>query len=202
MQSSDYLLRRLKELNEIGIALSRQHDINSLLETILVAAKRITNADAGTLYLYEPDQQILRFEILRNDTLKTAMGGTSGGPISFYPIRLYNEAGNPNHAMVVSHAALTGETVNIPDAYMAQGFDFSGTKNFDTKTGYHSKSFLTVPMLNHENEVIGVLQLINAQDKEDGKIVEFSADDQQIIESLASVASSCSWKNCLRVSYN
>jgi len=188
MHSSDNLLRRLKELNGIGIALSQQHDINSLLETILVAAKRITNADAGTLYLYEPDQQMLRFEILRNDTLKTAMGGTSGVPISFYPIRLYDEMGNPNHAMVVSHAVLSGETINIPDAYMAQGFDFSGTKNFDAKTGYRSRSFLTVPMLNHENEVIGVLQLINAQDRENGEIVKFSADDQQILESLASQA--------------
>jgi HD-GYP domain-containing protein (c-di-GMP phosphodiesterase class II) len=188
MHSSDYLLHRLKELNEIGIALSQQHDLNSLLETILVAAKRITNADAGTLYLYEPEQQMLRFEILRNDTLKTAMGGTSGVPISFYPIRLYDEAGTPNHAMVVSHAALSGETVNIPDAYMAQGFDFSGTKSFDAKTGYHSKSFLTVPMRNHEDEVIGVLQLINAQDRVSGEIVKFSVDDQQLLESLASQA--------------
>jgi HD-GYP domain-containing protein (c-di-GMP phosphodiesterase class II) len=188
MHSSDYLLHRLKELNEIGIALSQQHDLNSLLETILVAAKRITNADAGTLYLHEPEQQVLRFEILRNDTLKTAMGGTSGVPISFYPIRLYDEEGNPNHAMVVSHAALSGETVNIPDAYMAQGFDFSGTKNFDTKTGYHSRSFLTVPMRNHEDEVIGVLQLINAQHRESGEIVKFSVDDQQLLESLASQA--------------
>ncbi|HEY4698210.1 MAG TPA: HD domain-containing phosphohydrolase [Gallionella sp.] len=188
MHSADYLLHRLKELNEIGIALSQQRDLNSLLETILVAAKRITNADAGTLYLYEPEQQVLRFEILRNDTLKTAMGGTSGVPISFYPIRLYDETGKPNHAMVVSHSALSGETVNIPDAYMAEGFDFSGTKNFDAKTGYRSRSFLTVPMRNHEDEVIGVLQLINAQDRESGEIVQFSADDQQLLESLASQA--------------
>jgi HD-GYP domain-containing protein (c-di-GMP phosphodiesterase class II) len=188
MHSSDYLLHRLKELNDIGVALSRQHDLNSLLETILVASIRITNADAGTLYLYEPEQQVLRFEILRNNTLKTAMGGTSGVPISFYPIRLYDEAGNPNHAMVVSHAALSGETVNIPDAYTAQGFDFSGTKNFDAKTGYRSRSFLTVPMRNHEEEVIGVLQLINALDRESGEIVKFPTDDQQLLESLASQA--------------
>ena len=188
MQSSENLLRRLKELNEIGIALSRQRDINSLLETILVAAKRITHADAGTLYLHEPEQRTLRFEILRNDTLNTAMGGTSGVPISFYPIQLYDEAGKPNHAMVVSHAALSGETVNIPDAYTAEGFDFSGTKKFDAKTGYRSQSFLTVPMLNHENEVIGVLQLINAKDQESGAVVSFSNDDQQLCESLASQA--------------
>ncbi|MBI5430385.1 MAG: GAF domain-containing protein [Nitrosomonadales bacterium] len=188
MDSTDNLLHRLKELNEIGIALSQQRNLNSLLETILVAAKRITHADAGTLYLHEPEQRVLRFEILRNDTLNTAMGGTSGVPISFYPVQLYDEAGKPNHAMVVSHSALSGETVNIPDAYEAEGYDFSGTKKFDAKTGYRSKSFLTVPMRNHENEVIGVLQLINAQDQESGAIVPFSKDDQQLLESLASQA--------------
>ena len=188
MRASDHLLLRLKELNEIGIALSQQRDINSLLETILVAAKRITNADAGTLYLHEPEQRVLRFEIMRTDTLNIAMGGTSGVPITFYPIQLYDAAGNPNHAMVVSHSALSGETVNIADAYTAQGFDFSGTKKFDAKTGYRSQSFLAVPMRNHEDEVIGVLQLINAQDRESGAIVPFSKDDQQLLESLASQA--------------
>jgi HD-GYP domain-containing protein (c-di-GMP phosphodiesterase class II) len=188
MDSADSPLLRLKELNEIGIALSQQRDLNSLLETILVAAKRITHADAGTLYLHEPEQQVLRFEILRNDTLNTTMGGTSGVPITFYPIPLYDGAGNPNHAMVVSHAALSGETVNIYDAYAAEGYDFSGTKKFDAKTGYRSQSFLTVPMRNHEDEVIGVLQLINAKDPKSGAVVPFSSDDQQLSESLASQA--------------
>jgi HD-GYP domain-containing protein (c-di-GMP phosphodiesterase class II) len=188
MNSSDNFLHRLKELNEIGIALSQQRDLNSLLETILLAAMRITRADAGTLYLHEQEQRVLRFEILRNNTLNKAMGGTSGEPITFYPVQLYDDAGRPNHAMVVSHAALSGETVNIPDAYMAEGYDFSGTKKFDAKTGYRSQSFLTVPMRNHENEVIGVLQLINAQDQKNGAIIPFSRDDQQLLESLASQA--------------
>jgi HD-GYP domain-containing protein (c-di-GMP phosphodiesterase class II) len=188
MSSADNLLNRLKDLNEIGIALSQQRDIGSLLELILEAAKRITNADAGTLYLLEPDAQVLRFEILRNDSLNIAMGGASGVPITFYPIHLHDENGQPNHAMVVSHAALSGETVNIPDAYMTEGYDFSGTKKFDAKTGYRSQSFLTVPMRNHEGEVIGVLQLINAQNRNSGAIVPFSGDDKQLLESLASQA--------------
>ncbi|MGA7593935.1 MAG: HD domain-containing phosphohydrolase, partial [Gallionella sp.] len=179
---------RLKDLNEIGIALSQQRDLNSLLETILFAAMRITRADAGTLYLHEQQLSILRFEILRNNTLNISMGGTSGEPITFYPIQLYDGSGKPNNAMVVSHAALSGETVNIPDAYMAEGYDFSGTKKFDAKTGYRSQSFLTVPMRNHENEVIGVLQLINALDQVSGAIIPFSRDDQQLLESLASQA--------------
>ncbi len=188
MNSKFNLLHRLKELNEIGIALSQQRDINSLLEAILDAAKRITHADAGTLYLHEPEQRVLRFEILRNDSLHSALGGTSGAPITFYPIHLYDEEGNPNHAMVVSHSALSGETVNISDAYTAEGYDLSGTKKFDAKSGYRSKSFLTVPMRNHEDEVIGVLQLINALDRKTGAIIPFSLDDQQLLESLASQA--------------
>ena len=188
MDSVDNPLLRLKELNEIGIALSQQRDLNSLLETILEAAKRITHADAGTLYLHEPEQRVLRFEIMRTDSLKIAMGGTSGVPISFYPVQLYDRKGEPNNAMVVSHAALSGETVNIADAYTEQGYDFSGTRNFDAKTGYRSQSFLAVPMRNHENEIIGVLQLINAQDRKNGTVVPFSKDDQQLLESLASQA--------------
>ena len=184
----DNLISRLKEINEIGIALSRQHDIGRLLEMILESAKRITRADAGTLYLHDAENRTLRFEIVRTDSLNIAMGGVNGEPISFYPVQMYDQAGVPNHAMVVSHTALSGETVNIPDAYEAIGYDFTGTRNFDGKTGYRSKSFLTVPMINHEHEVIGVLQLINALNPENGEIVPFSPDDQQLVESFASQA--------------
>ena len=188
MPATKNLIARLKELNEIGIALSQQRDINSLLELILEAAKRITHADAGTLYLMDAEHRALRFEIVLTDSLHIAMGGIRGEPISYYPVQLYDQNGQPDHSMVVSHTALSGETVNIPDAYVALGYDFSGTRSFDAKTGYRSQSFLTVPMSNHEHEVIGVLQLINAQDRDSGVIVPFSPDDQQLVESLASQA--------------
>jgi HD-GYP domain-containing protein (c-di-GMP phosphodiesterase class II) len=181
------LLGRLNDLNAIGAALSSERDINRLLESILSAARKITNADAGTLYLVDTEKQVLTFEILHNDSLNIRMGGTSGNPIPFYPIALYHD-GKPNLAMVVSYSVLREETVNIPDAYIAEGFDFSGTKNFDAKTGYRSRSFLSVPMLNHEHEIIGVLQLINALDAETGNVRQFSGDDQQLLESLASQA--------------
>jgi HD-GYP domain-containing protein (c-di-GMP phosphodiesterase class II) len=90
--------------------------------------------------------------------------------------------------MVAAYAALTGKTVSIADAYTADGFDFTGTRSFDKKTGYRSRSFLTVPMANHEHEVIGVLQLINAQDPKTGEVVPFSPADQRLAESLASQA--------------
>jgi HD-GYP domain-containing protein (c-di-GMP phosphodiesterase class II) len=181
------LLARLDQLNEIGMSLSNERDINRLLENILVAVKTITNADGGTLYRRIDGDQ-LRFEIMRTDSLNIAMGGTTGVPIPFYPIFMVSKDGKPNYSMVATYTALTGKTVNIPDAYTEEGFDFSGTRNFDKKNGYRSKSFLTIPMKNHENEVIGVLQLINAKDHRTGEIVSFSDADRKLGESLASQA--------------
>jgi len=189
-QTVEDLFRRLEQLNEIGASLSAERDINRLLESILLAAKAITRADGGTLYLLteEDGTKRLKFEIMRTQSLNIAMGGTTGTPIPFYPIHLYGKDGAPNNQMVAAFAALTGQTVNIADAYTVEGFDFNGTRNFDKKTGYHSKSFLTVPMKNHENEIIGVLQLINSQDPVSGEVVAFSDSDQRLAESLASQA--------------
>ena len=184
--AAEDLGQRLEQLNAIGASLSAERDINRLLESILTAAKTITRADGGTLYRLT-DERTLRFEIVRTSSLKYYLGGTTGNPVPFYPIQLYKE-GKPNHNMVAAYAALTGKTVNIPDAYAVEGFDFTGTRAFDSKTGYRSKSFLTVPMRNHEHEIIGVLQLINAQDPRSGDIVAFSASDQRLAESLASQA--------------
>ena len=181
------LFPRLSELNQIGIALSREKDINRLLEAILVAAKKITNADGGTLYRIHGDQE-LRFEIMRTDSLGIAMGGTTGRDIPFPPVKLHDDRGQPNNTMVVAYAVLHDRTVSVADAYTEQGFDFSGTKSFDRKTGYRSQSFLTVPMKNHDDEIIGVLQLINAKDRVTDAIVPFSEADQHLAESLASQA--------------
>ena len=181
------LFQRFEQLNQVGIALSKERDINRLLEAILTAAKDITNADGGTLYRMT-EGQALRFEIMRNDTLGIAMGGTSGVDIPFFPVKLYDDSGKPNHSMVAAYAVHHDKSINIADAYTEEGFDFSGTRNFDKKTGYRSKSFLTVPMKNHENEIIGVLQLLNAKDRASGEVVPFSEVDQRIAESLASQA--------------
>jgi HD-GYP domain-containing protein (c-di-GMP phosphodiesterase class II) len=186
LTAADDLVQRLDQLNAIGASLSAERDINRLLEAILTAAKTITRADGGTLYRVT-EEKTLRFEIVRTSSLKYYLGGTTGNPVPFYPIQLYKD-GRPNQTMVAAHAALTGRTVNIADAYIAEGFDFAGTRAFDAKTGYRSKSFLTVPMRNHEGEAIGVLQLINAQDPHTGEIVPFSSSDQRLAESLASQA--------------
>jgi len=188
MDKLDDLFQRLEQLNEIGASLSKERDIDRLLENILVAAKTITHADGGTLYRVTEDKQRLRFEILRTDSLGIAMGGTTGTTINFPDLPLHDAADRPNNAMVAAFAAINDRTVNIADAYTEAGFDFSGTRKFDERTGYRSKSFLTVPMKNHENEIIGVLQLINALRPGTGEVVQFAPADQRLVESLASQA--------------
>ena len=181
------LEKQIQNLANIGLALSKERDMDKLLEMILLEAKRIANSDGGTLYMMT-DNQRLKFEIIMTDSLNFHMGGTSGEDIPFYPVKLYTDEGEENKSMIAAYVALTGETVNLPDAYKAKGFDFSGTKMFDEKTGYRSKSFLTVPLKNHEDEIIGVLQLLNAQTEKEKKIISFGADVQQMVEALASQA--------------
>ena len=179
--------QRYRTLIDLGIALSAERKHDRLMELILKGAKSMTNADGGTLYTVVEDRDALRFEIMLNDSLNVAMGGTTGKTIPFPPLKLYTDDGSPNHKNVSSYCALEGTTVNIADAYDADRFDFTGTKAFDEKTGYRSKSFLTVPLKNRDGLVIGVLQLINARD-DTGGVIDFSADIAPLIEALASQA--------------
>jgi len=183
----DSLQNQISNMSAIGLALSKEKDMDKLLEMILLEAKRISNADGGTLYMMTDDQR-LKFSIMITDSLNIHMGGTSGKEIPFYPVKLYMDDGQPNKTMIAANAGLTGDTINIPDAYKAKGFDFAGTKAFDEKTGYRSKSFLTVPLKNHEDEIIGVLQLLNAQDIKTKKVIPFSDSVQKSVEALSSQA--------------
>ena len=179
------LLDRIERLNEIGIALSAETNTPKLLELIMMGAKTLTLADGGSLYFLKNGE--LSFEIISNDSLDIQMGGTSGNDMAFPAIPLLKN-GQENHANVVTHCVLTGQTINIADAYHEDGFDFTGTRQFDSKTGYRTRSMLTFPLKDHEQETIGVLQLINAREVATGEVIEFSKVDQQLAESLASQA--------------
>ena len=177
-----------QKLIEVGLALSAETNHERLMERILVEAKDMCHADGGTLYLKTEDD-CLSFAIMLNDTMKIAMGGTTGKEIPFPPLPLFDaDSGEPNHHNVATHVALDGESVNVTDAYETDDFDFSGAKKFDADTGYRSKSFLTVPLKNYDQDVIGVLQLINARDPSKGEVGAFDVDLQPIIEALASQA--------------
>ena len=183
-----YLEERINQLNEIGIALSKENDFNKLFEMIMEEAQQITNADGRTLYMKSEDGKSLEFEIVRTDSSGLVMGGTSGKTISWPAIPLYDQSSNPNHKNVSCYVAHTGKTSNINDAYKEKGFDFTGTKKVDSVNNYHSKSFLTLPLKNHEDEIVGVMQLINAIDSNTSEVIPFSKDMEQQVESLASQA--------------
>jgi len=178
---------QIKHLIQVGVALSGEKNINRLLEIIVEEARKLTHADAGTLYIMSDDEAKLKFAIVQNASMNIHMGGT-GGVITWPDVQLTNKDGRPNSANVSAHVALSGKTVNIPDVYHVQGFNFEGTKQFDKKTGYRSKSMLVAPLRNHENDIIGVLQLLNAMDPETGEVINFSPESEEIILALASQA--------------
>jgi len=184
---SEKQIIQIRKLTQIGRALSAERNIERLLEMIVQEAREFTGADGGALYIMSDDETELQFAIVQTETLDVRMGGT-GGKITWKPVRLQNPDGSPNHGHVSAHVALTGNTINISDVYEAGGFDFQGTRKFDAQTGYRSKSMLVVPMKNHENDSIGVLQLLNARDEKQGAVVSFSAECQEMTESLASQA--------------
>jgi HD-GYP domain-containing protein (c-di-GMP phosphodiesterase class II) len=181
---------RLEQLNKIGASLSKERDIDSLLDGILMAAMALTRADGGTLYLRSDDGKLLNFAIMRNQSLGIALGGTSGQPIDVPPLCLQLANGQANDKLVAVWTVFNDNTVNIADASQQtdSGFDFSGPRDFDRRTGYKSRSFLTVPMKDHEGQIIGVLQLINAMALPSKAPVAFSQADQSLAESLASQA--------------
>ena len=177
---------RVKRLQEIGLALSAEDDINVIFELIMDEAKNITNADGRTLYMISDDGKTMKFEIMATDSMNFSQGGTTGVEITIPPMQLFNEDGTPNHSSIVAYSANTGKIVNIKDAYKEKGFDFTGAKNFDKNTGYRTQSVLSVPLKNHENDIVGVMQLINAKDSKSDKTISFSDDMQNQVESLAS----------------
>ncbi len=179
----------LNRLFNIGIALSAEQDMDVLLDSILTAAQEFCNAEGGTLYLMDQENNQLTFSILRNDKLNMKIGGASEKKATpFPPLYLYNpETNEPNYSNVSTYAALTAQIVNIKDAYDSTQFDFSGTRKFDAKSGYRSKSFLTVPLKTRTGQVVAVLQLINAR-APSGETIPFSKSMQKLVEALSSHA--------------
>ena len=166
-----------EKIMDIGIRLSTERDRNRLLMTILDKGMEITNCDASTLYLYENDE--LTFKYMKTLS-KGVSRGMDGEPIDLPPVPMREEN-------VCSYAAIHREVVNIPDVYASSRFDFSGPRQYDNLTGYRTQSQLVVPLANNENELIGVLQLINAMDVE-GNVTAFDEQYEIIIRALGSMA--------------
>ncbi len=185
----EQIAQRLDQLTELSVALGDgvgegQSDISPLLERIVMVAKNMTGADGGTLYRPSDDGQSLNFHISVNDSLGIRQGVLIGVP----GVPLFDADGAHNLSSVAAYAANLRRSVNIADVYQTEEFNFSGMRAFDRHYGYHSQSFLTVPMTDHEGDVIGVLQLVNAKDAASGAVRAFSTTDQRFIEALAAQA--------------
>lgn len=181
--------RLVKGVIPLGISLIQEQDYERLLERILEEAMAMCRADGGTLYLAR-GEDALEFKLLQNETLGIKLGGRGEQPVTFPPLKLHDPAtGEANHFQVACHAVWTGQSVNIPDAYHAEGFDFRGTREFDQRTGYRSQSFLTVPLkAGNSGRVKGVLQLINARDENTSRVIPFTRHGQAAVESLGLLA--------------
>ncbi len=169
--------RQFEEVLEMGILLTIEKNHDCLFELIMENAMAITNCDGGTLYLYENHE--LHFKIMRTESFGISKGG-DGEETHMPPVPLREEN-------VCAYSAIHEEVVNIADVYNSDKFDFSGPRKYDALTGYHTKSMLVIPLRNHEGELIGVLQLINAI--ENGEIVPFDPGYEKVVMSLASQAS-------------
>jgi sigma-B regulation protein RsbU (phosphoserine phosphatase) len=177
----------LRVILPLGMSLSQEKDLPKLLERILIEAIKICNADGGTLYLKIKDE--LRFTIMRTQSLDIASGGATGKPILIPPLPLFHKDGSPNESNIACYVALNGQTMNIPNIYEVKSFDVSGAKSFDQRYQYKSISCLTVPLKDNGGKILGVVQLLNAQDKGSGEVVPFNSYLEQIVESLALQAS-------------
>ena len=180
--------RSINELTAIGLALSAEQDIATILEMILSQARRFTHADGGTVYLLNKDGNELVFHVVENETLNIKMGGASGKTVTLPNVPLFTKDNKQNLSNVSAYVANTEEIVNIPDVYETIGFNFEGTKKFDSSINYKSKSMLVMPLRDHENKIIGVLQLINSTDQKTGESIAFSEDSIKMSSALASQA--------------
>ena len=184
---SDMLDHKMFErIMDINLELASELDKDKLFDMILTLTRELTHCDAGTLYIKSNDKKYLDFKVVQNKSLNIYMGGLKE-EITWNSLPLYLENGQENKSMVAVVSALENKIINIPDVYIEKTYNFDGTKNFDKSTGYRSKSMLVIPLINHEGDVIGVLQLINKTDT--GKeIISFNKSDETVIRALSAQA--------------
>ena len=161
---------------EVGILLAAERDYDELLSKIVDCAMELTRSDGGTLYLYEDEK--LKFCITKNISMGVNRKGTEGE--QYPPVDM-------DEKKICAYAAIHRKLLNIEDAYSCEEFDFSGPREYDKLTGYRTKSMLVFPLVSHEDKLIGVVQLINAQDAE-GNVIPFEKECEKIVESLGSQA--------------
>jgi len=189
--------RKLDLVFRAGVTFTRERDINNILNTTLNTARKLTNSDGGTIYIVnevyadnpidpgEIEDRHLLFKSMQNETMGTNLSGEDVMSMPPVPLDIDNQ---PNLNNVSAYCANTGKLLNFEDVYDAEGFDFSGTREYDKNSGYRSKSMLVIPLEDHENRIIGVLQLINRRGK-DNQVFQFTKEDIELVQGVSFPAS-------------
>ena len=177
---------KFQRIMDINLELANELDKDKLFEMILTLTRELTHSDAGTLYIKSKDKKYLDFKVVQNKSLNIFMGGTKGD-ITWNSLPLYLENGEENKSMVAVVSALENKIINIEDVYNTKDYNFDGTKDFDKQTGYRSKSMLVIPLTNHENDVIGVIQLIN-KTLNRSELSIYDKADERVIKALSAQA--------------
>ncbi len=170
---------KLDALTTLGIDLNRVQDLDIMMERILTEARRFVNADAGSIYIREKD--LLHFAYTQNDTLQQRLSDGEKLIYSTFHMPINEES-------IAGYVAATGKPLNLPDVYSIDPtcpYHFS--KGFDKKTRYATRSVLTIPLKNHNDDIIGILQIINAED-EAKNVIAFSQNDEKMMLHFASIA--------------
>ncbi|MCL2382030.1 MAG: HD domain-containing protein [Treponema sp.] len=178
----------LKAILRIDSELNGIQDLDILLERILLEARKLVRADAGSIYIYQPVEENgkkadkLAIKYSQNETLQRGLPAGQKLIYSVFSIPV-------NDKTISGYCALTRKLVNVPDAYnLPAGAPYSFGKSYDQVSGYKTTSILTVPLTSAEGSFLGVIQMINSTDKY-GKTVPFTADDELLITHFASTAS-------------
>ena len=185
-QLAQQQVAHIQRLTRIGEALSSETDLAKIFDMILEEAIEYTGADGATIYMVNEQAQQLEFVIVYNRTMNMRQGG-SHGKVDWPPLPLYDEEGKPRINRIVTSVYHTKELVYFDDVYEARGYDISGTMMTDKSRNYRSKSMVTLPLKNHEDEVLGIIQMINATDSA-GNIISFNDEHRTMLSSLASQA--------------
>lgn len=186
-QMAEDQVKHINRLTRIGAALSSESDLDRIFDMILEEGIDFTHADGATIYKVSDDGQFLDFAIIYNATLNIRLGGKRNPTTWANRIPLYDSDGKPILRYIVTSVYHSKTSVCFDDVYEAQDYDISGTLDFDGKSNYRCKSMLTIPLKNHEDEVLGVIQFINAMDK-DKNITSFTPEHCSMLSSLASQA--------------
>ncbi len=179
-------LRHIKQLTHIGQSLSSETDLDKIFEMILDEGIAFTKSDGATIYRVSDDNNALEFQLVYNATLNMRQGG-SHDPIAWPPVALYDENGNPRKSNIVSAVYHSKQSLWFDDVYKAEGYDISGTLKSDRNSGYRCKAMLTIPLKDHEDTVLGVIQFINPLD-DSGEIISFTEEHRTMLSSLSSQA--------------